>query len=470
MVKVEFITDRIVMKRLTFLTLIKITFLLLLFFPHHVCADTHTVGPTDCSAAAVNAAINAASDGDTIELTCMGTVNWTAKVNIPNTKGITLKIPSAYNNWRTGSSNFPLTISSNQDPIINVNCENNRSLTRITGFKFKNTISSNDGAVYVQGRGTGTSGFGAFRIDNCYFDAIQLPNADLSGTITINASSGALYGVIDHNTLYDCSWTDGYGIALWESLKVGGSTWSYAGNGSWTRDFTFGDANFVFIEDNFFRNVNRYTRHYIEASGGARYVARYNKFDTNKDNSGTQTEQNEAHGLCICDSTGRGTRGGEIYNNEYTGSQIGIPIHIRGGWWLIYNNTFTANGWRDTPICLREYRTSSGSCDDCTSACDGISGWRPCVNNGSYYPLAEQIQNTYVWGNTLNGAATTASIPNEGVQLLYLQQGRDYWNVSSLADAKAQGLSASYAPYTYPHPLTGSGSPPKPPTNLRIMP
>lgn len=456
------------------LYLINVIFFLVFIFPRFVYADTHTVGPNDCSAAAVNAAINAASDGDTVELTCTGTVDWNAKVIIPDTKGITLKVAGAYNNWKTGSSNFPLTISSNKDPIIEVNCENNKSLTRISGFKLRNTISSNYGAVYVQGRGTGTTGLGAFRIDNNYFDQIHLPEANLEGTITVNASTGELYGVIDHNTLYDTSWTDGYGIALWESWKVGGSSWSYAGNGSWIRNFTFGDANFVFIENNLFQNVNRYTRHYIEASTGARYVARYNKFDTNQDYSGNQTEQTEAHGLCICESTGRGTRGGEIYNNEYTGSEIGVPIHIRGGWWLIYDNTFTANGWRDTPISLRDYRTSAGSCDDCEATCDGISGWRACVNNGSYYPLAEQIQNTYVWRNTLNGTPTTASVPDDGVQLLYLQEGRDYWNVSSLADAKAHGLSAGYAAYTYPHPLTvagtGTGSPPQPPTNLRVIP
>jgi len=458
------------MKRVTFVTFIEVIFLLILFLPRPVCGDTHTVGPNDCSAAAVNVAISAASDGDIVELTCTGTVNWTSIVTIPNTKGITLKVPGASNNWRTGSNNFPLTICSNNDPIIYVNCENSKSVARVTGFKFRNTISSTKGAVYIRGRGTGIAGKGAFRIDNNYFDTIRLPHANEEGTITVEARTGPLYGLIDNNTLYDCSYTDGYAIALSESWRPDtGRCW---GENSWIRSFSFGTADFVFIEDNLIQNQNEYTRHYIEASSGARYVVRYNRFITNKaKNNGNQTEQVEAHGYCIAYSTGVGSRGGEIYNNESQGTQVGVPINIRGGHWLIYDNTFTNKGWRDTPICLREYRTWSGSCDQCSSDNGSCPDpWYKCVTDGSKYPLQEQIQNTYVWGNTINAIPTTASVPNHGVQRLYLQDRRDYWNVSSLADAKAHGLSASYTPFTYPHPLRASDSGPAASKDLRITP
>src|SRR5438128_1191751 len=58
-----------------------------------------TVGPSDCSAAAVNAAISVSStlDGDTVQLTCTGSITWTSTVTIPSTKGITLQVKGATN-------------------------------------------------------------------------------------------------------------------------------------------------------------------------------------------------------------------------------------------------------------------------------------------------------------------------------------------------------------------------------------
>src|SRR3954452_16218689 len=80
-----------------------------------VHAATVTVGPSDCSASAVNAAISASTthDGDTVLLTCTGSINWASTgshswaganngttnyaVNIPSSKGITLQVQGASN-------------------------------------------------------------------------------------------------------------------------------------------------------------------------------------------------------------------------------------------------------------------------------------------------------------------------------------------------------------------------------------
>ena len=77
---------------------------------------TILVGPgnplyTDCSAATVQSAINAARDGDTVTLTCTGTQTWTSTVSIPDTKGITLQAQGGTNTPKA-SAVFPLTISS----------------------------------------------------------------------------------------------------------------------------------------------------------------------------------------------------------------------------------------------------------------------------------------------------------------------------------------------------------------------
>src|SRR5207247_9673253 len=117
-----------------------------------------------------------ASDGDEVRLTCTGTVTWTSQVTIPNTKGITLSVLNGTNTPKS-SANFPLTISSSADPILQVNCENNLSVARVTGLKFQNTIACVNGAVFIRGRGTGKTGIGCFRIDNNYLDTIQLPSS-----------------------------------------------------------------------------------------------------------------------------------------------------------------------------------------------------------------------------------------------------------------------------------------------------
>jgi len=405
------------------------------------------------AAATINDAINDASDGDIIELTGSGTATWTATITIPNTKGLTFQVENGTNTPKD-SANFPITATSNQDPIIQVNLENDNSVTRISGFKFQNTISSNNGAIHIAGRGTGPDGFGGFRIDNNYFEDIQLPHANLSGTITVKASTGVMYGVIDNNTLHDSSYTDGYAIAIWEAWKCGGCNWSYAGDDSWSRTFEYGGVDFVFIEDNLIENVSRYTRHYIVAQSAARYVARYNDFRSYVSNGGNDNEPTEAHGLCLCSNTGQGARGGEIYNNNYEGDELGIPINLRGGHWIISGNSMQEIGNGTTPIRFREYRAFTA--ERCTSTCDAVSGWVPHVTDDSDYPLPQQVSNTFVWGNTKSGTSAVGAYHDTGgVQSSYLQQGRDYFNSDDLADAITDGLDAGYTPFEYPHPLRG---------------
>src|SRR5207247_9851836 len=87
-----------------------------LLLPVHAWASTLTVGPSDCSAAAVNNAIAAASDGDTVQLTCTGSFTWTAEVSLPDSKGITLD--GGGTNTPKSTATFPLTVMSQQSEAI----------------------------------------------------------------------------------------------------------------------------------------------------------------------------------------------------------------------------------------------------------------------------------------------------------------------------------------------------------------
>jgi hypothetical protein len=453
-----------------------LVYIVVLLLPGEVRAAIVTVGPSDCSAAAVNSAITSAGDGDTVELTCTGTQIWTTTVIIPDSKGITLKVQGGTNTPK-GSASFPLIISSSADPIIQVNCENNRALNRVTGFKFKNTIASTDGAIFVQGRGTGTGGLGCFRIDNNYFDQIQMPYADLEGTITVWSSTGIMTGVIDNNTLQDCSWTDGYVISIEERWRTPTVSWPYAGQDAWTRSFDFASNDFIFIEDNLISNTTpgRYARHHIAAIQGAKYVARYNTFESSVTNGGVQAELVEAHGYCFCQSIGHGTRGGEIYQNIFQGTEVNNSVLLRGGTWLVYDNTWAAQPDGNF-ILLREYRAhsgGSGSCSQCDNSCPSDPDWVNCVVDASAYPMKEQIgadfqglsEPSYMWNNLYLGVNRAPAVHSHTVIPDYIQSGRDFFQ----SDAKPAALS-SYTPYTYPHPLRGEADtmPPAAPTGVVV--
>jgi hypothetical protein len=162
-------------------------------------ASIVTVGPSDCSAATVNAAISASSthDGDTVMLTCTGSITWTATVSIPSTKGITLQA-SGGRNTPKGAATFPLVITSNQPPAIEMSVGTNHAPARVSGFRFAPNTGTADPFLLIGGQGTGTSGIGGFRLDNNYLDSIS--GAEI---MAVWASQGNLFGLIDNNTFHN---------------------------------------------------------------------------------------------------------------------------------------------------------------------------------------------------------------------------------------------------------------------------
>ena len=414
---------------------------------------------TNPTYANVSAAVAQAVDGGTIELQSTGTYTWSATLVIPNTKGISIKGPGTntintrYSNGSPNSvtSNFPLIISSSADPAIQVNCGNNNSLTRISGLKFTSPIDHTDGVIYIKGRGTGKTGIGAYRIDNNYFEGIQSNEDDLQGGITIDSTTGVKTGLVDSNIFHDFGYGNntGYGISITELWQYGGSGYDYSGNNAWTRTFAFGSSDFVFIEDNVFESVTYYTRHLITGSTGAKYVARFNTFDVNKDYSGTYTQDIDAHGLCY-NGTGMGARGGEIYGNTFKGTQNRHnKLFLRGGAWLAYDNSFlTASVSANGQMAIYEYRAFS-NCSSCQTTHNGVTGYTQCLaQDGSGYPAPQQVTGSYFWNNLWGGANVMLGINSDGGTRNYIQEGRDVFT----SDTKPAGMSG-YNAYTYPHPL-----------------
>ena len=468
-------------------------------------AATVTVGPSDCSAAMVNAAISASTthDGDTVLLTCTGTVTWTSTgtagwsnqvgaqsyaVSIPATKGITLAVQGA-SNANKSSPTFPLTVNVTSPNIAAViaNIGPGNSLTRITGFKFTNSGTAN-GFISVVGAGTGNTGLGGYRVDNNYFNGISAYNGVISVWSGRNGTTGNLFGLIDDNTFYnifnagDTAYGP-YNIQIWNFWKPGTGNQCWGCDGWTNNDFAYGSVNQNFIEDNLFdqeASAGGHMRHYISSELGGRYVSRHNTFINNYGD--TNADLHDAHGLCAVDSNGVGSRGGEIYANTITGTGYNRGTVLRGGSWLVYDNVITAGG--GNPIELNEYRAEASSASEC--AVDSALGlmppwpipagagwgtndpWKSDVssdasNPGQFHPLPQQIFNSYMWNNKTPGGATiNPVVPVDGALTHYIIANSDY----TFGGTKPAGIS-SYAPYNYPHPLRGNaGSAPSPPTGL----
>lgn len=445
-----------------------------------------TIGPSDCSAATINSAISSANNGDTVLLTCTGSITWTATVRIPSTKGITLQVQGGTNTPKT-SANFPLVVLSEQSPAIQADIGPGNSPTRVSGFRFSPNAGNASPFIQIDGMGNG-SGIGGFRIDNNYFDTIsaQFNVAVWACRTSCPASGGELYGLIDNNTFHNVWYRANtsygpYNIQIWNYWHPASPSNQCWGCDGWTTvDFAYGSESSTFVEDNLFEQTATapaHMRHYISAELGARYVSRHNTFINNF--TDYNADLHDAHGLCAVASNGAGARGGEIYANTIQGTNYNRGLQIRGGSWLVYDNVITAGG--GNAIEFNEYRASSSQSQCSTTnnlapimppwpvptgaAWGANDPWVAAVSDGSHYPLPQQIFNTYTWNNTAPGGGSLINpvVPVDMVQTTYVQNNRDYF-----ASASKPAALASYTAYTYPHPLrsTGTGSAPNPPTGL----
>lgn len=469
-------------------------------------AGTVTVGPSDCSAATVNATISASTthDGDTVLLTCTGTINWTSTgshswsgadngttsfaVNIPASKGVTLAVQGADNSNKSAPI-FPLTVVlPNNVQAVVANIGPNNSPTRISGFKFQQSSGSVDGFISVVGAGTGSNGIGGYRIDDNYFNGMSVWDGVIGIWSGRNGTTGNLFGLVDNNTFYNIynSTNPAYGpyvIQIWNYWHPGTGNQCWGCDGWTNNDFAYGSANQNFIEDNLFDqegSASGHIRHYISSELGGRYVSRHNTFVNNYGDR--NADLHDAHGLCGVGSNGAGSRGGEIYANTINGDGYDRGAQLRGGSWLLYDNVITPGA--GNPIELNEYRAQASS----ASECDAVSAlglmppwpvpaganwgasdpWRSDVsgdtaNPGTYHPLPQQIFYSYMWNNTTpSGTLINPVVPVDGALTHYIIANSDYFSSVS----KPAALS-SYTPYTYPHPLRSMGdNAPSPPTGL----
>jgi hypothetical protein len=288
---------------------------------------------------------------------------------------------------------------------------------RITGITFKGRSTSmadaDNHSDFLIIDGTCKN----WRIDHCKFT-----NGGYYGVFII----GYTYGVVDH-----CEFIN----AANDGLHISDRPGNPIGSDSWNRPSSLGTDKAIYIEDcNFV--FDHKGNGAVEAEYGARYVFRHNIVSTTTSRDASPPYQNptqcDAHGNT---QWGRGTFSVEIYENTLSSTDTYYGIYIRGGTGVIFNNTLT--GVFHLPIVFTDY--NSFMYTDTTTLC----GFVACD-----YPAPDQVNNFYIWNNTLNGSIIADSTPapyviNRGLDRTHIQKNRDYF------DAVMPG----YTSYKYPHPL-----------------
>lgn len=383
-----------------------------------------TINSVSCESAAVQAAINNATDGDTVNVPA-GNCTWSTVVNI-SSKTIILKGAGAATNGTVinyGGSNHVL---------VNIDAGTKKGRTEVTGFYFKGGHVDYWNGTAIQFYGP--EGWKNLRIHHNVFDG--------NGQWTIKGDS-ATNGLIDHNTFKGTA----HGIMLYGK-----------GAADWASTLTLGTADFFFVEDNTFEFNDDYgnTKHPVmDMDSGGRQVFRYNTIK----NGMWETHDKARSGLVSANAF-------EIYKNNFTAStDQWKSIDISAGTGVVWGNTFT--GPISIPIGAIDYKSfdprSVKLCDGNDPADQNVageSGWRCQYQIGTMgegktaysYPL-------YVWGNVASGAAIGMKC-TDGCN--HVKEGRDFINNGTAA-------KPGYTAYTYPHPLQDGLTPPPPPTGGRTI-
>lgn len=274
-------------------------------------------------------------------------------------------------------------------------------------------------------------------------------------------------GVIDHNYVKDWTW------GTFVHYQPG----SDGGNYEWMTGAQLGTSHAINLENNKFYSTGE--GYYLtDNNGPSRWVFRYNHI-TNAYIAGHDAQVGGFRGALKL----------EAYNNTFvsTGDGNCYVIYRSGANGVFFNNTIIGN-WCSYPLYFANYRsdgaygwpsacgsnsgemylaTTSTYPETCTSG-TGCIDTDGLANSPDGYPCRDQVgangNNPQVgggspfllWNNTINGSDASSSI-GVGYGTTYIVADRDYCTASTTMPASCNGLSTSYIPYTYPHPLRNEG-------------
>lgn len=381
--------------------------------PVPVSGSGTTRAAADCQLASVTTAVNASADGDTVTIPA-GTCSWTGTLSF--SKGITLRGAGAINTTDGGAATTgsDQTIILDRHPaaqhtLISVSIPSGK-VARITGIKLLmdgSSVGTQAGLIVASG------GSNSLRVDHNHF----VINPDASVALTVYG----LTGVIDHN-YFDANLGNGpINIYLQNGTGSGDAAFAAADG--------FGTDNFIFIEDNRWRNG------YLgdANTGGQRFIYRYNTMVMEGTDSVTGYVAN--HGMT--NNRNRSSRALEYYGNVVTSPAPGknlAPFPFNGGTGLVWGNTVTQYRYVVAIDYTRKnnvtypYGTPPTGWGNCTGSAgtvwdgpggypcldqpgrgagDLLSGAFPNVTNartGTAATVQQALSPIYVWANTFTPA------------------------------------------------------------------
>jgi hypothetical protein len=327
-----------------------------------------------------------------------------------------------------------------------------------------------------------------WRIDNIYFDH---PSGHTSGrVIWVQATGGGTAyttGVIDHCTFL-------HPTAI--QVHVRGNS-SAGGNETWIRNSPLGNSDAVYIEDCTF-TLETFNPSYMTTDcEGANYVFRYNKIT------------NGYLGMHDAIVNGyRGCRKWEIYENDFTDTDGNTywGIDARGGIGVAFNNRFQWTGTSNVAFNLDTYRvtqrggppwdalcgntsgkailnTATNYAQTCSSETGcieidgtaGAPGGYPCRDQAGWNGNSTRTSLPILYWNNkyCNSYPCTPTTPYTSINVaarsaFHTVKDRDFCINASTMPSACNGVTTTYSPYPYPHPLvSGATSSLQSPMNFR---
>lgn len=382
-----------------------------------------TITANSVEAADVQAALNAASSGDIVEIPA-GTANWSQQVTWSVPANVILRGAGTsavgggdqtiiQDNYGVNSPLFVISVSST-------------GFFRMTGITFRSgTGTTKDGGTIQIG------GPGSIRIDHCHFIATSSANYKVIwvGVGIIGVMDRCILDLTGTNALYFYNGRDN-------------GTGQGQGNYEWTLPTEFGSQNYFFVESNIVNGdvgSGPYSTRIFDGFTAAKVVVRFN------DVSQAVLAESHATGHAGDD---RGPRSQEIYGNKVTSSLARDPnfcaVDLSNGTALVWGNTWN-NVYKNIYILknVRRFSQANGGTYNQAATPDGW-GYAGTENNGtgsnwdggtfngtdtaSGYPAIDQLGRgggqllTGTFPTKVNSTTSTIRWPNQPLEPAY------FWN------------------------------------------
>lgn len=426
-------------------------------------ASAATIPVSTCEQPAVQAAVEAATDGDTLQMP-VGNCTWPTHVSWAN-KDITILgagVGKTVIKREGGDNGFVFWVAIS---------DATKGRFRIAHMTLQGTVQTS--VIYVTSGAIAAIPAGRWRVDHVHFD---FPTGQRSGVHT----TGVNYGVVDHNLF---TWNDGVAIRQANQLQsecYGGSP--LAGDFQNAQPLDLGTDKFLFVEDNVFTPAaNRPLIAYDASAGGGRVTFRYNSV------TGGFLYNHWTRGCELAAQVF------EVYNNRFIGTAgygapmgAGYMMRFEAGTGKVFNNTvenFRINGHAPY-VFIDDRRAAKSEASGFLGACDGTKshdgnagdpaapGW-PCLGQIGRAPgkTLAQIQAgdkpasspLALWNNGEEPTCATGG-PCTNTLEVYPEPAayiKSTPHPNGEVDFTIGTPTPGYTPYVYPHPLV-SGTEPTP--------